>query len=60
MHLSKTFSIFLMLRTVSGDAIALAELAKWAADRNVQSPRVYFSALMAGPSHLQGDKLKHL
>lgn len=44
------------VRDMAGDAIALAELARLAADRNVQSPRVYFSALMAGPTHLLGDK----
>jgi imidazolonepropionase-like amidohydrolase len=36
------------VRDMAGDGIALAELAKVASDRNVQSPRVYFSALMAG------------
>ena len=44
------------VRDMAGDAIALAELAKVAADANVQSPRVYFSALMAGPSHLLSDR----
>jgi imidazolonepropionase-like amidohydrolase/ketosteroid isomerase-like protein len=44
------------VRDMAGDAIALAELAKAAADRNVQCPRVYYSALMAGPSHLSGDR----
>jgi len=44
------------VRDMAGDAIALAELAKTAADRNVQSPRVYYSALMAGPSHLSRDR----
>jgi imidazolonepropionase-like amidohydrolase/ketosteroid isomerase-like protein len=44
------------VRDVAGDAIALAELARLAADRDVPSPRVYFSALMAGPSHLLGDR----
>jgi imidazolonepropionase-like amidohydrolase/ketosteroid isomerase-like protein len=44
------------VRDMAGDAIALAELAKVAADANVQSPRVYYSALMAGPSHLSGDR----
>ena len=43
------------VRDMAGDAVALAELAKVAADPTVQSPRVYFSALMAGPTHLQGD-----
>ena len=44
------------VRDMAGDAVALAELAKLAADRNVQSPRIYFSALMAGPSHLLRDR----
>lgn len=44
------------VRDMAGDAIALAELAKVAADADVQSPRVYYSALMAGPSHLSGDR----
>ena len=44
------------VRDMAGDAIALAELARIAADKNVQSPRVYYSALMAGPSHLSGDR----
>ena len=40
---------------MAGDAIALSELARTAADPTVECPRVYFSALMAGPSHLKGD-----
>jgi imidazolonepropionase-like amidohydrolase/ketosteroid isomerase-like protein len=44
------------VRDMAGDAIALAELARLVADRDVQSPRIYFSALMAGPTHLLGDK----
>ena len=44
------------VRDMAGDAIALAELSKVAADPSVQSPRVYFSALMAGPGHLEGDR----
>jgi len=44
------------VRDMAGDAIALAELARKATDRNVQCPRIYFSALMAGPSHLLGDR----
>src|SRR6184192_450437 len=43
------------VRDMAGDAIALRELAKTAADGNVECPRVYFSSLMAGPSHLKGD-----
>ena len=44
-----------MVRDMAGDAIALSELARTAADPTVECPRVYFSALMAGPSHLKGD-----
>jgi imidazolonepropionase-like amidohydrolase len=36
-------------RDMAGDAIALAELAKDATRADVQAPRVYYSALMAGP-----------
>jgi imidazolonepropionase-like amidohydrolase len=36
------------VRDMAGDGVALAELAAAANDNNVQSPRVYFSALMAG------------
>lgn len=44
------------IRDMAGDAIALGELAKTATDRTVQSPRIYYSALMAGPKHLLGDR----
>src|SRR5437016_14066213 len=44
------------VRDMAGDAIALAELAKTAADGTVQCPRVYFSAVMAGPTRLLGDR----
>src|SRR5256886_5534426 len=43
------------VRDMAGDAIALSELARTAADPTVECPRVYFSALMAGVSHLKGD-----
>jgi imidazolonepropionase-like amidohydrolase len=36
------------VRDMAGDGISLAELAKVARDNNVQSPRIYFSAVMAG------------
>ncbi len=36
------------VRDMAGDGISLAELAKAARDDNAQSPRIYFSALMAG------------
>ena len=38
------------VRDLAGDAIALAELAKIAGESDAPSPRVYFSALMAGKS----------
>ncbi|HEX5703217.1 MAG TPA: amidohydrolase family protein [Pyrinomonadaceae bacterium] len=44
------------VRDMAGDAVALAELAKIAADANVQSPRIYYSALMAGPAFLSVDR----
>jgi imidazolonepropionase-like amidohydrolase/ketosteroid isomerase-like protein len=44
------------VRDLAGDAIVLAELSRKAADRKVQWPRIYYSALMAGPSHLLGDR----
>jgi len=44
------------VRDMAGDAIALAELAKLAEDPSVESPRIYFSALMAGPTHLLNDR----
>jgi len=44
------------VRDMAGDAIALRDLAKLAVDPAVQSPRIYFSALMAGPSFLLVDR----
>ena len=46
------------VRDMAGDGIALAELARAAADRNVQSPRIYFSALMAGPTWFSDERVK--
>lgn len=43
------------VRDMAGDAVALGEWAKIAADANVQSPRIYYSALMAGLSFLSVD-----
>ncbi|HEX8721601.1 MAG TPA: amidohydrolase family protein [Pyrinomonadaceae bacterium] len=42
-------------RDMAGDAAALAELARDAARADVQAPRVYYSALMAGPEWF-GDR----
>lgn len=44
------------VRDMAGDAIALGELAKTVAGRDVQSPRIYYSALMAGPAFLLNDR----
>ena len=44
------------VRDMAGDAIALADLARTAANGTFESPRVYFSALMAGPAHLMSDR----
>jgi imidazolonepropionase-like amidohydrolase len=44
------------VRDMAGDAVALGELAKLAnADGNVESPRVYYAALMGGPTLLETD-----
>lgn len=44
------------VRDLAGDGIALAELARAASDGNVQSPRVYFSAVMAGATWFSNDQ----
>lgn len=46
------------VRDMAGDGIALAELAKAASDSNFQSPRVYFSALMAGRTWFVDQRVK--
>ncbi len=46
------------VRDMAGDGIALAELAKAASDGNFQSPRVYFSALMAGKTWFIDQRVK--
>jgi imidazolonepropionase-like amidohydrolase len=46
------------VRDMAGDAIALADLARAANDSNFQSPRVYFSALMAGKSWFIDQRVK--
>jgi imidazolonepropionase-like amidohydrolase len=38
------------VRDMAGDAIALRELANWSRRGDAEIPRVYYSALMAGPS----------
>jgi imidazolonepropionase-like amidohydrolase len=43
---------------MAGDAIVLAELAKAASDSNFQSPRVYFSALLAGKTWFIDQRVK--
>jgi imidazolonepropionase-like amidohydrolase len=46
------------VRDMAGDGVALAELARAAADSNYQSPRVYFSALMAGKTWFIDQRIK--
>jgi imidazolonepropionase-like amidohydrolase len=46
------------VRDMAGDGVALAELARAAADSNYQSPRVYFSALMAGKTWFIDQRVK--
>lgn len=46
------------VRDMAGDGIALAELAKAANDGNLQSPRVFFSALMAGKTWFIDQRVK--
>lgn len=46
------------VRDMAGDGVALAELAKAADDGNFQSPRVYFSALMAGKTWFVDGRVK--
>jgi imidazolonepropionase-like amidohydrolase len=44
------------VRDMAGDAVALGELARVAnTDGNAESPRVYFAALLGGPTLLEGD-----
>ena len=43
------------VRDMAGDAIALAELAREAADGRVPSPRIYFSAVMRGTLSRLGE-----
>lgn len=46
------------VREMAGDARVLSELAKSGDDGAVQSPRVYFSALMAGPAWFVDERVK--
>lgn len=46
------------VRDMAGDAAALAGLAKVATDGNFESPRVYFSALMAGKTWFIDQRVK--
>jgi imidazolonepropionase-like amidohydrolase len=44
------------VRDMAGDAVALGELAKGAnADGGVESPRIYYAALLGGPTLLESD-----
>jgi imidazolonepropionase-like amidohydrolase len=46
------------VRDMGGDAIILAELAKAANDPAVESPRIYFAALIAGPSFFSDPRAR--
>lgn len=46
------------VRDMAGDAVALAELAEAAGEGNFESPRVYFSALMAGRTWFVDRRVK--
>jgi imidazolonepropionase-like amidohydrolase len=46
------------VRDMAGDGISLAELAKTARDNNIKSPRIYFSALMAGSTWFVDARVK--
>ena len=44
------------VRDLAGDGVVLAELAKAAEDNKLQSPRIYFSAVMAGAAWFGNDQ----
>jgi imidazolonepropionase-like amidohydrolase len=44
-------------RDMAGDAIKLAEVARAAADASVAEPRIYFSAVLAGPTWFSDDRV---
>jgi imidazolonepropionase-like amidohydrolase len=46
------------VRDMAGDGVALAEFARVAVDGNFPSPRVYFSALMAGKTWFIDQRVK--
>lgn len=48
------------VREMAGDARVSSELARAAVDGAVQSPRVYFAALMAGPAWFVDERVKIL
>jgi imidazolonepropionase-like amidohydrolase len=46
------------VRDMGGDAIALRELAKAAGDREALSPRIYFCAMMGGPTFFSDPRVQ--
>jgi imidazolonepropionase-like amidohydrolase len=46
------------VRDMGGDAIALAEMARAANDSAAQSPRIFFSAMMGGPTLFSDPRMK--
>jgi imidazolonepropionase-like amidohydrolase len=48
------------VRDMAGDAIALSQLAQVSASGRALSPRVYFSALMAGPTWFTDRRVKSI
>jgi imidazolonepropionase-like amidohydrolase len=46
------------VRDMAGDAIALRELAAWSRRADAELPRIYYSALMAGPSFFADPRTK--
>ena len=46
------------VRDMGGDAVLLQEMAKAASDRSTESPRIYFSAIMGGPTFFSDPRTK--
>jgi imidazolonepropionase-like amidohydrolase len=46
------------VRDMAGDAIVLSQLAKSAADAAVASPRIYFAAVMGGPTFFEDPRTR--
>ena len=45
------------VRDMAGDAVAIAEVAKQASDPKTPSPRIYFSAVFAGPTWFVDERV---